>query len=203
MSFRIEQKYRINKHKLLYLYKWVNENEGKKIYPDRIVSSIYFDNYKLSSYHQSKEGVTPRKKIRLRFYNNAKDKLDGSNLELKINSIEGRFKKSEINNDPDKILRHGIFDREYGLCFPIIEVKYKREYFKVFNIRITIDTEIKYRKYKKRKLAYNNFYYEDGIIMEAKTSNTSAFNYIDENFAFEKIRFSKYCNAVEKIFSGQ
>ena len=28
-------------------------------------------------------------------------------------------------------------------------------------------------------------------------------NIISNNFAFEKIRFSKYCNAVEKIFSGQ
>ena len=83
MSFRIEQKYRINKYKLPDLYKWISKNNGEKVYLDRAVSSIYFDNYKLSSYHDSIECVIPRKKIRLRWYDNIKNKLKNSNLEKK------------------------------------------------------------------------------------------------------------------------
>ena len=148
MSFRIEQKYRINKYKLPDLYKWISKNNGEKVYLDRAVSSIYFDNYKLSSYHDSMEGVIPRKKIRLRWYDNIKNKLKNSNLEKKINSIEGKFKKVEKATNPSNILKLGFLDKEYGLCFPILQIDYNREYFKIFDIRITLDTKIRYKNYK-------------------------------------------------------
>ena len=68
MSFRIEQKYRINKYKLPNLYDWIGKNNGEKIYLDRLIHSIYFDNYQLSFYREAVEGLVPRKKIRLRSY---------------------------------------------------------------------------------------------------------------------------------------
>jgi len=200
MSFRVEQKYRVNKNKLSHLYEWILKNNDKKMYLNRMISSIYFDNHKLSSYHQSIEGLVPRKKIRLRAYGDIKDKFKNSNLETKINSVEGRFKKSEKIKNPLKILENGIFDKEYGLCFPIIQVDYLREYFKVFNIRMTVDTKIKYKEYNKHLNKYYNM--DDEIIIEAKAKigNIEMFNYIDKKIHFEKIRFSKYCNSIEKVF---
>ena len=44
MSFRIEKKYRVEQKKLAQLYSWLNKNEAIKIYNDRYVKSIYFDN---------------------------------------------------------------------------------------------------------------------------------------------------------------
>jgi len=198
MSFRIEQKYRINKYKLPDLYKWISKNNGEKIYLDRTVSSIYFDNYKLSSYHDSMEGVIPRKKIRLRWYGNIKNKLENSNLEKKINSVEGKFKKVEKAINPSNILKLGVLDNGYGLCFPILQIDYNREYFKIFDIRITVDTKIRYKNYKEEHF-FNQYHNDDETVLEAKALNTNIKNFIDENIYFEKIRFSKYCNAIEKL----
>ena len=198
MSFRIEQKYRINKYKLPDLYKWISKNNGEKVYLDRAVSSIYFDNYKLSSYHDSMEGVIPRKKIRLRWYGNIKNKLENSNLEKKINSVEGKFKKVEKAINPSNILKLGVLDNGYGLCFPILQIDYNREYFKIFDIRITLDTKIRYKNYKEEHF-FNQYHNDDETVLEAKALNTNIKNFVDENIYFEKIRFSKYCNAIEKL----
>ena len=43
MSFRIEEKLNIDNNNLFIFKKWLNVNKAKKIYDDRIVSSIYFD----------------------------------------------------------------------------------------------------------------------------------------------------------------
>jgi len=201
MPFRIEQKYRINKYKLPYLYSWIGKNNGEKIYLDRFIHSIYFDNYKLSLYHESVEGLVPRKKIRLRSYQKNINKFENSKLETKINSVEGRYKESKKADSPLKILRNGILDNKYGLLFPTVQISYQREYYKIFNIRITIDTKIKYKKYN-RNFINRHSYDENDVILEAKsqTKDISMYNYIDENIFFEKIRFSKYCNAIEKVF---
>ena len=41
----------------------------KKIFPSRIVNSIYFDTYNFDFFHRSEEGLSLRKKIRVRYYN--------------------------------------------------------------------------------------------------------------------------------------
>ena len=128
MSFRTENKYRINISKIHQLYEWLKSNNGEKIYPDRIVSSIYFDNLQLSSYNDSIEGVVPRKKIRIRFYNENFEQNSLILIEKKINSAEGRFKVSEKLLDSAKFIKNGYFDHTYGLCFPKTLVKYNYEF---------------------------------------------------------------------------
>ena len=50
----------------------IGKNKLKKLFPDRIVESIYFDTKDFQFFNLSEEGVTPRFKIRLRGYNNQK-----------------------------------------------------------------------------------------------------------------------------------
>ena len=71
-------------------------------------------------------------------------------MEKKINSVEGKFKKVEKATNPSNILKLGILDNGYGLCFPVLQIDYNREYFKIFNIRITVDTKIRYKNFKRR-----------------------------------------------------
>ena len=73
---RHEIKFIINKKEKI---NFINKNHLNKIFPDRIVESIYFDTKDLQFFSLSEEGVTPRFKIRLRGYNNEKP----SNLEIK------------------------------------------------------------------------------------------------------------------------
>ena len=55
-----------------------------------MIESLYFENNKREMYSDSVEGLTPRKKIRVRNYPRTQDlKLY---LETKISSVEGRYK---------------------------------------------------------------------------------------------------------------
>ena len=69
MSFRIEEKLRVDKSKLFDFKNWLLSKGGKKLYEKRKISSIYFDNSNFQIHNDSVEGVLPRHKIRLRFYN--------------------------------------------------------------------------------------------------------------------------------------
>jgi hypothetical protein len=192
MSFRIENKYELSITKLSELYIFLQDNSAKEIYPKRLIKSIYFDNQDFSSYQESVEGIVPKKKIRIRNYPESSVNF---NLEIKINSIEGRFKTTKNNIDYKKILKNGYHDCDYGLCYPIVEVSYFRNYFSIFNLRVTLDTSITYRQYKKKKIIP----YQETAIMEVKSDNLDNLNYIEEKIHFPKTRFSKYCNAIEQL----
>jgi len=201
MNFRIENKYLIDNSKLYQLYSFIQKNFGKTLFPKRDITSIYFDNHKFDSYNDSIEGTVPRKKIRARFYNfknlDIKTFLKKTiNFEIKINSPIGKLKDSFKCLDLSRKLKNGYYDEIYGNCKPVVVTNYKREYYELFNVRLTIDTNLRYSMYNKYK---NNFRSNQSIIFEIKSNNTELSNYIDEKFFFQKIRFSKYCNAIEEF----
>ncbi len=192
MSFRIEKKYQFALAKLTNFYEFLSENSAKQLYPRRLIKSIYFDNQTFSSYNDSIEGVLPRKKIRIRNYPNMNKKF---NLEIKINSIEGRFKTVEKNINHNDFLKKGYFDSEYDLCFPVLEINYLREYISVFNLRITLDTSISYKKFNDKR----SIPLMESAIVEVKSNNLENFNYIEDKIHFPTTRFSKYCNAIDEL----
>ena len=150
MSYRKEIKLRLNKSKI-YNFKDLLSSRGAEIlYPKRIVSSLYFDTNNKNCYRDSVEGVIPRKKIRIRSYPDEDIKI--FLFEKKISSAEGRFKiskKISLTN-ANKIITLGHFDKMYGHLKPIMHIEYIREYYKYKNYRITIDSKINYRFYKKK-----------------------------------------------------
>ena len=60
----------------------------------------------------SEEGTLPRKKIRIRSYKTADHAEQDSNLEVKISSVEGRYKTSkELDvSESEEFLQQGYFD---------------------------------------------------------------------------------------------
>lgn len=196
-NFRIENKYKIEVAKLDEVYKFFGENYAKTLYPKRFIKSIYFDNPNFSTYNESIEGIVPRKKVRIRTYSNSDifDKKNQFNLEYKINSVEGRYKTTKQNVEYTKLIRNGMFDTEYGLMFPVVEISYYREYYSILNLRITLDTKINYKLFKDRHMYLS----DEECILEVKSNNLANINFIDQNFSFMKTRFSKYCNAIEKL----
>jgi len=196
MSYRIEEKLRVARGKIFQLRNWIIKNKGTILHPSRIINSIYFDNKDYSMYNQSMEGVLPRKKIRLRTYGKNFDINKNINKEIKISSVEGKYKISELTKDPFKLLDFGIYDNSYGLCLPILNVSYERSYYKIENVRITVDEKIIYKKIVNKKISElstsDNF-----SIVELKSQNFKIINQMNDNFPFERIRFSKYCRGVE------
>ena len=73
MIYRIEKKYRIDKSNKINFYNWLKEKKFKEIFDKRIVNSIYYDNINLQMYDNSIEGIVPRKKIRIRYYDDKKN----------------------------------------------------------------------------------------------------------------------------------
>ena len=131
-------------------------------FPDRIVNSIYFDDNDLSSIADNLDGVTEKKKIRLRWYGSTK-LINNSKLELKQkseflvhkkeynlqipknfefqNKKNIKFIKNLINND--KNLRKQITKKTLE---PILSTHYCRSYFLSSDklVRLTMDKNIEY-----------------------------------------------------------
>jgi hypothetical protein len=70
-EYRYEIKYNLNHLQLAYIEKIIyNETFFKKTFQNREVYSIYLDDSYLSSAKDNIIGVSERKKIRIRWYNN-------------------------------------------------------------------------------------------------------------------------------------
>ena len=194
MSYRIEDKLFFKPENILQFKNFLKNKSAKKLYDNRIIRSLYFDNINLDMYRDSVEGSVPRKKIRIRHYPNSKDK--NYYLEIKTSSVEGRYKTRKIikKEDFESYKKNGIFDSNYGTCIPNFYVSYKREYVKIGDVRISIDEEISYENYLS-----NNVFFDNKLIVELKTSINKNLDDFIKDFPFQKIRSSKYCFAVENF----
>ena len=193
MSFRIEEKLYIKFEHLIDFKKYLNKHSAKQLYDPRSIKSLYFENKNYDMFNDSIEGLAPRKKIRIRTYPQTDD--DKIYLETKISSVEGRFKiRKIIDNEKSNYLEnYGILDSQYGLCKPCLYVIYQREYFKIKDVRISIDKNITYQTHKSRRLIKD----KNGII-EIKASIKKNIDELVNDFPFQRIRFSKYCNGIER-----
>jgi len=187
MSFRKEKKFRLSNYDLILLKKILIQAGLKTLYPSRIIFSEYLDTDNLQMFLDSEEGVLPRKKIRIRWYDNSKEK----NLETKISSTEGRFKLSKkyLNNYNLK----NMLDPVYGKIYPSIIIKYLREYYFLNNLRITIDTKILYNDVRKNGTSSAQ---DRENVLEVKANNEISDDYIAKIIPYPTSRFSKYCRGV-------
>ena len=194
MSFRIEEKLYIKSEHLIDFKQFLIKHSAKQLYQPRLIKSLYFDNLNFHMYNDSIEGVVPRKKIRIREYPSGDDK--NFYLEIKNSSVEGRFKTRTIvdNKKVDYYKKAGIFDSQYGTCLPNFYVSYEREYSIVYDVRISIDKNLVYKSYRT-----NNVYNDSNSIVEIKTSIKKNLDDLIELFPFQRIRFSKYCFAVDSL----
>ena len=194
MSFRIEEKFYIKEENILEFKDFIFKKSAEKLYKPRKIESLYFDNINMDMYSDSIEGLVPRKKIRIRRYPNNTD--ENYYLEIKNSAIEGRFKTRKIIQKEKfyELKKNGYLDSEYGICFPNYFVSYDREYIKFEDIRLSIDTNLIYKNFKN-----NNHSLDKRIIVEIKTSINKSQDSLMQIFPYQRIRFSKYCFAVEAL----
>tara|TARA_B100001989_G_scaffold71564_1_gene48816 strand:+ start:2779 stop:3381 length:603 start_codon:yes stop_codon:yes gene_type:complete len=193
MSFRIEEKILVNENDNFLVKKFLKLNSAKKLYNSRVVKSLYFDNNSFDMFQNSEEGIVPRKKIRIRSYPKFNNKFF---LEIKISSVEGRFKKSNEISETQclELIKNGIFDKQYGHCKPKIYVKYLREYYIMKDTRITYDKDIEYLNVQQRILGKEN-----SRVLELKPNKDKNTDELFLDFPFSRIRYSKYCFGINKF----
>ena len=184
---RHEIKFIINKKEKI---NFINKNHLNKIFPDRIIESIYFDTKDLQFFSLSEEGVTPRFKIRLRGYNNEKP----SNLEIKKTKNYHRekivlknfqFNSFELHKTLKSMGINHIVDQK-------IRVKYLRSYYELKDLgRITMDENIEFFNPSKE---FRNPKKINKIILEVKIQRKEIDkNYVEKIINLKESRFSKYC----------
>ena len=189
MSFRKERKFRLTSYEGRALKGRLLRNGMTPLHPDRNICSQYFDTPDFRSFEESEEGILPRRKTRVRWYNNDQSKLT---LERKVSSIEGRFKTSEpvTSSAFRQILMEGIIDPVYGRLVPSAIVCYRRSYFNYNGLRITFDRDITYQ-IKPHDILYRDF--EE--VVEIKVPYEMADDAIEQLIEMPTSRFSKYGRA--------
>jgi len=130
----------------------------KRVFPDRVVHSIYLDTPGLDDYCDNVSGISRRSKTRLRWYN-----YDTNTIFLEKKKKIGRtsFKEIEKLANPGKEVPRktssvkNLLSTNLGesatmisyLRHPVLEVQYSRQYFEIASgIRATIDRDIRYRR---------------------------------------------------------
>ena len=73
-------------------------------------------------------------------------------------------------------------------------MSYIRDYFKINDVRISIDNNINYKLYAK-----NIHQKDESSIVEIKTSIKKDLDKLTKDFPFQRTRFSKYCFAAESL----
>ena len=190
MSFRKEKKFRLTLSDMQLLKSNLLSQGMNELYPMRKVNSCYYDSIELQMFYDSDQGVLPRKKIRIRNYNDEKI----FTKEIKISSEEGRYKKTNIILE--KTLGNtyeNILDSNYGILKPTLFVSYFREYFFLNGLRITFDRNI---KYENLRMISSLKIKDHECVMEIKTSIDVEDNYISKIIDMPTSRFSKYCRGI-------
>ena len=143
-------------------------------------------------FFDSEEGTLPRKKIRVRWYNEEQTYT----FEKKISSIEGRHKTANILEDitsDREILNKQYFDAQYGTVIPTLIVRYERSYFSFRSMRITFDDNITYRI---KQTDFSRIYYDPERVIEIKVRANCPDDYIEKQIPYATSRFSKYCRGL-------
>ena len=219
-EFRNELKYKITDSDF-YL---INHNLNNLLKKDcncegdfYTISSIYFDNYKKTSYNQVKNGISERWKYRIRFYNyddtyinlEKKYKLNGltSKKSVRItkeilnNILDGDIK---IDRNNDELLNEFIIKMKTEFLKPIICIEYDRipYTYKLGNVRITLDYNIRYtNKYNELFNEKKVVHYLNEKILEVKYNELipDFIRFRLELNHLEQTSFSKFNNCIDEL----
>ena len=208
-DYRYERKYTLPKYKFTSIIKSLLNKNFYELYNSRRINNIYLDTYHFDSVTENLEGLSNRKKTRVRWYGKSFD-VSLKSLELKIkNEFLNRKEKidlwkfkinnfSSINSDiklmkDELLVKNTNSYNEIVDTIPSLYNSYQRLYFynPIENIRITIDDDLFfYSPITKSK------YYERELIIEAKFDKKTFFLNNLQNLSLT--RYSKYVKGILK-----
>ena len=192
MSFRKEKKFRVTVSDFHKFQSHLHQQGMKTLFEPRLITSVYFDTQDLNMFNDSEEGLLPRKKVRIRWYNY--DKL--FTLENKTSSMEGRFKvtsKLENHISESELNTKKRMDAQYGHIQPTLKVSYKRSYYVFNKMRITFDKDICYQNLK---YADTRKYHDPERVIEIKIPANCPDDFVETYIPFPTARFSKYSRGI-------
>lgn len=190
------------------------------VYYERFVNNIYFDNVEFRSYHENISGITPRKKVRVRWYGDLMGQIKEPVLEIKRKSgivgnkklyslpgfsLEDFFSGSETWGSTDKSIFGESLQKELALLEPALINRYKRKYFLSADgcYRITLDSNLNFfpvRPFLPKLFANESF--EPYCVLELKYDHAKddEASQITNHFPFRLTKSSKYVSGVHKLY---
>lgn len=196
MTFRKEYKFRVTLSDYHKLQNLLYRQGLKPLFNPRVINSVYFDTADLRLFHDSEEGVRPRKKVRIRWYDDEKRFFQ----ENKISSIEGRYKTTNelgCTSSEEQIAKKVFLDPMYGSVYPTLKISYRRSYFSLKNLRVTFDEEISYQKIEQNN---GRIHYDPERVVEIKTPANCPEDFVEKYIPYPPVRFSKYSRGLLLFF---
>jgi SPX domain protein involved in polyphosphate accumulation len=201
--YRVEDKFILDSNNYHEIVKRVYGLGGIEIHNARRVNSLYFDTDSLANYRDSIEGCIPRSKTRIRWYGEkALTDVLQINIERKYQTENGRFKSSRILQSGERsfiINSRGIWDNEMGNTYPSALIEYRRRYFQLKDVRITLDTDITYFSVNESNWKFTRESIDSRNVLEFKYENVLVQDLMELPNLENVKRFSKYCNAIDAI----
>ena len=210
-NFRYERKYLIARSKVPEMLRRLYINGYHEIFNTREINNIYYDNFLLDSYYENIDGLSNRKKYRIRWYGKTYE-ISDKKLEIKVKSEFLNIKKtinlgsfkfeSPIDSNLKKIsiitkneLRELSINTD---IFPVLKNNYTRNYYlnKNKNIRVTIDKDMCFYSFQSKKKAI----VRGTCIVEFKYSKKDAFA-INDLYDLRLNKSSKYVYGVEQTMN--
>lgn len=206
-DLRIEKKIVLGVHKSDFLKKKLLETGFTRHFQDREISSLYIDTIDYNNAKDNINGISRRKKIRLRWYNNDTSEIfieekNKNNFTVWKNIESFNFKLNKQNLLKKfsclSTFKNNNFLKNNNYKF-ILRTNYKRSYWLSSNnkIRATIDNNLKTSSFFS-----NNFINLPDTILEFKFSPEDENNFRDlfrENFY--DLRMNKYSKYVRSFIA--
>ena len=175
-----------------------------EVYDIRKINNIYFDNIKYSNFFDNVDGYGIRKKFRLRWYNNDKEKFFEIKKKInyltkkkifKVNGLEEIDIRCLIKNLKKIFKQNKISNVELSNLMPTSFNTYFRKYFLISkDIRVTYDYNLEFNRILNSKLLKTNLYLKNYSIIEIKYPISKDFEVrqMFRDFDINYTKFSKY-----------
>lgn len=159
-----------------------------ELFEPRVIHSVYYDDQYSSLWWQGEEGINPRTKYRVRWYD---DESSHWQVEVKRSEATFRLKSSEsyFGETPKTLETH------FGTLSPSAEVSYRRRYLGGSGVRVTVDTAL-----QTQSRALMVWIHHPINVLEIKMQDGPNDPVVDLRRLTATHRFSKYGIALARSF---
>ncbi len=208
-NVRIEKKFVLGKYKENFVKNFLLLNGFVKQFPRRKINSIYLDTINFDHVKDNINGVSERKKIRLRWYDNNKTKLYFEEKNKRNFLVWKNIEEIDLSSNEENFIkklkdyffsRNFNFTKNFNYQF-VLKVNYTREYWVSAdkNIRATVDTNINTSLLKNSSTTVNL----SDTILEFKFHpvNEKYFrNFLNKkNYKLRSQKYSKYVRSFTEL----
>ncbi|MEO1514732.1 MAG: polyphosphate polymerase domain-containing protein [Bacteroidota bacterium] len=206
---RHERKYKVDDINLAVVKQVLRLHPAsfRPLYPDRQINNIYFDSPDLTTYRENVNGISERKKFRLRWYGDDIRQIENPRFEIKKKSNQlgskeilpvAAFSLDALENVTAEVNR---LSRNTAALRPRLINAYRRSYFGTSDgrFRITIDEQVHYFSLLTAR-RFTRFNISDpAIIVELKydaEEDGDSVQKVMQHLPFRQTKSSKYVNGV-------